>query len=222
MQTYTDKDTLYFGHVRREIAPVLPVHCGRVLELGCGAGATLGWLKQRRGTTSTTGIELFPGAAERAQQLADVVYCLDFERQPLPDPHATFDTVICLDVLEHMVDPWSTVDRLVTQHLAPGGTLVVTVPNVQHHTVVLPLLLHGSWTYADAGILDRTHLRFFTRQSALSLIEHTALTAGTCHPLSFADNRLKRIVNRMTMRCFEGLLTPQYLLSARKTNDTEA
>ncbi|MES2422856.1 MAG: class I SAM-dependent methyltransferase [Pseudomonadota bacterium] len=216
MQTYNDKDTLYFGHVRREVAPALPQRCGRVLELGCGAGATLGWLRQRPGTTHTTGIEIFPDAAQRAREMADEVHCLDFERQALPAPDATFDTILCLDVLEHMVDPWRVVHRLVTQHLAPGGTLVVTVPNIRHHTVVLPLLLRGRWQYEEAGILDRTHLRFFSQHSAIALLAHPKLTAASCTPLSFAENRLKRIINRATFRWFEGLVTPQYLLSARK------
>lgn len=216
MQTYTDKDTHYFGHVRREVEPALPTQCGRVLELGCGAGATLGWLRQRPGTTHTTGIEIFADAAARAAQQADVVHCLDFERNTLPGPHTAFDTILCLDVLEHMVDPWQVVHRLVTQHLAPGGTLVVTVPNIQHHTVVLPLLLKGRWQYEEAGILDRTHLRFFSRHSAVSLLAHAELSPATCTPLSFAENRLKRVINQATGRLFEGLITPQYLLSARK------
>lgn len=219
MQTYTDKDTLYFGHVRRDIAPALPVRCGRVLELGCGAGATLGWLRERADTTLTIGVEIVADAASRAAQQADVVHCLDFERTPLPGPHTVFDTVLCLDVLEHMVDPWQVVHRLVTQHLAPGGTLVVTVPNIRHHTVVLPLLLKGRWQYEAAGILDRTHLRFFSRDSAVALLAHDDLSPAHCTPLSFADNPLKRAINRATGRLLEGLITPQYLLSARK-NDT--
>ncbi len=216
MLTYTDKDAHYFGHVRREVEPALPAQCGRVLELGCGAGATLGWLRQRAGTSQTTGVEIFADAAARAAQQADVVHCLDFEKHPLPYERAEFDTILCLDVLEHMVDPWAVVHRLVTQHLAPGGTLVVTVPNIQHHTVVLPLLLKGRWEYEEAGILDRTHLRFFSRHSAVALVTHSELTAATCTPLSFAQNRLKRAINCATGRLFEGLITPQYLLSARK------
>lgn len=216
MLTYTDKDTHYFGHVRREVEPVLPARCGRVLELGCGAGATLGWLRQRTGTTHTTGVEIFADAAARAALQADVVHCLDFERSALPGDSTRFDTILCLDVLEHMVDPWQIVHRLVTQHLVPGGTLVVTVPNIQHHTVVLPLLLKGRWQYEEAGILDRTHLRFFSRHSALALLAHPNLSAANCIPLSFAENRLKRVINLATGRLFEGLITPQYLLSARK------
>jgi Methyltransferase domain len=144
------------------------------------------------------------------------VHCLDFERHTWPGARTPFDTILCLDVLEHMVDPWQVVHRLVTQHLAPGGTLVVTVPNIQHHTVVLPLLLKGRWQYEEAGILDRTHLRFFSRHSAVSLLAHTDLSPATCTPLSFAQNPLKRVLNRATFRWFEGLITPQYLLSARK------
>jgi 2-polyprenyl-3-methyl-5-hydroxy-6-metoxy-1,4-benzoquinol methylase len=216
MQTYTNKQKPYFGHVRREIAPALPDRCGRVLEVGCGAGATLEWLRQRPGTTHTTGIEIFEDAATLARSNADEIYCLDIEHSVLPNSVSMFDTILCLDVLEHMVNPWETMHRLVTLHLKPGGTIIITLPNIRHHTVVLPLLLKGQWQYEEAGIMDRTHLRFFSRHSALALLTHTDLEPAQCTALSFAGNRLKKAMNQATLRIFEGLITPQYLLSATK------
>lgn len=206
----------YYCHERREIAGVLPSQCGRVLEIGCGNGATLRWLKQRPGTLHTTGVEISEQAAAEAKGHVDVLHCLDFERAPWPARSDTFDTILCLDVLEHLINPWSVLDRLVTNFLAPGGTIIVTVPNVQHHSVVVPLLLNGVWRYRDAGILDRTHLRFFTRQSALELMRHPFLTEPECHALSFEQNSLKRWINRSTLKIFEGLITPQYMLSANR------
>ena len=216
MQTYQGKDVPYFNHTRFDILPALPTACGRVLEIGCGAGATLAWLRKRPGTTHTTGVEIFPDAAQRAVEHLDEVHCLDFERQSAPDHWVPFDTILCLDVLEHMVDPWCVLNRLVTYHLRPGGILIVTLPNVRHHTVVLPLLLRGRWEYQEAGIMDRTHLRFFSRASALALMRHPALNAPHCSPIGFEKNTLKRVLNRLTLRCFEEWITPQYLLSARK------
>ncbi|WP_295955494.1 class I SAM-dependent methyltransferase [Rhodoferax sp.] len=216
MQTYTDKSPPYFGHVRHEIAPALPERCGSVLEVGCGAGVTLEWLRKRPGTTHTTGIEIFEDAATLARSKADEIYCLDIEHAVLPDGISMFNTILCLDVLEHMVNPWRTLHRLVTLHLKPGGTIVVTLPNIRHHTVVLPLLLKGRWQYEEDGIMDRTHLRFFSKHSAIALLNHADLESAQCTALSFAENRLKHAVNQATLRIFEGLITPQYLLSAKK------
>ncbi|MGH7391354.1 MAG: class I SAM-dependent methyltransferase [Candidatus Rokuibacteriota bacterium] len=93
---------------------------------------------------------------------------------PLPDLGGPFDVIVCADVLEHLVDPESALARLVT-HLAPGGAVVVSIPNVAHLWIRLGLLA-GRFDYADRGILDRTHLRFFTRRTLEALLATTVLT----------------------------------------------
>lgn len=216
MQSYTDKSVDYFAHARKEIAPLLPPQCGRVLEIGCGSGATLGWLRRHKGASHTVGVEIFEAAAQSARAHADEVYCLDFERAELPMECSQFDVILCLDVLEHMVNPWQVVDRLVSRHLAPGGTLIVSLPNVRHYSVVLPLLFQGRWDYQDAGLLDRTHLRFFTRDTAIHLLSHVQLEPVHCRGAGFDWPSRKGICNALTGGVFRELLTYQYLLSARK------
>lgn len=216
MQSYTDKSDDYFAHARKEILPLLPRHCGRVLELGCGSGATLGWLRQINRASYTAGIEIAESAAVAARALADEVHCADFERSQMPQVTQRFDVVLCLDVLEHMVDPWAVVDRLVTDYLAEGGLLIASLPNVRHYSVVLPLLFRGRWDYADAGLLDRTHLRFFTRDSAMSLLSHARLGAVSCMATGFEGWSKKRIVNALTLGVFREFVTYQYYVSARK------
>lgn len=85
--------------------------------------------------------------------------------------------MILADVLEHLADPWETL-RQVRRVLAPGGTVVASIPNVRHWQVVRDLL-EGRWEYAEAGILDRTHRWFFTRRSLARLFEETGFTVGT-------------------------------------------
>ncbi|GAB4214414.1 MAG: hypothetical protein Fur007_10550 [Rhodoferax sp.] len=216
MHSYSDKAASYFAHARTDIAPLLPAQCSRVLELGCGAGATLGWLRQARRVTHCVGIEIAADAAERARAHADQVYCLNFEHQRLPEPQAPFDLVLCLDVLEHLMDPWAMVDRLVREHLAPGGTLVVSLPNVRHYSVVGPLVFQGRWDYADAGLLDRTHIRFFTRRSALALLQHPHLAPARYHANGFTGWRPKRVLNALTLGLLAEFVTYQHLLSATR------
>jgi 2-polyprenyl-3-methyl-5-hydroxy-6-metoxy-1,4-benzoquinol methylase len=216
MQSYIDKTTDYFAHARTEIAPLLPAHCGRVLELGCGSGATLGWLRQSLKTSRTVGIEIAEAAASAARAHADEVYWADFEHDRVTMVTDQFDVILCLDVLEHMVNPWAIVDRLVTEHLAPGGLMIASVPNVRHYNVVLPLLFGGRWDYAEAGPLDRTHLRFFTRNSALQLLTHTQLSTPSCSATGFDGFSKKQIVNALTLGLFREFVTYQYYLTARK------
>lgn len=216
MQSYVGKSESYFSHARREIASLLPVHCGRVLEIGCGSGSTLGWLRQNKKTSRTVGVEIAETAAAAARANADEVYCLDFEHIELPAGNDEFDVILCLDVLEHMVNPWDTVDRLVSRYLKPGGVLVVSLPNVRHYSVVLPLLFRGRWTYEDAGLLDRTHLRFFTRQTAFELLAHDKLEAVQYKDAKPDWRTRKGVFNNLTGGIFRDLLTYQYCLAVRK------
>jgi 2-polyprenyl-3-methyl-5-hydroxy-6-metoxy-1,4-benzoquinol methylase len=216
MQSYVDKTDGYFAFARKEIDQLLPPQCGRVLEVGCGSGATLGWLRQTKRSSHTVGIEIFEAAALSARAHVDEVSCLDFEKEDLPDGHGRFNLVLCLDVLEHMVNPWAVVDRLVVDYLAPGGTLIVSLPNVRHYSVAIPLLFQGRWEYQGAGLLDRTHLRFFTRDTALRLVSHMDLEAVHCVGSGFEWGTRKSIFNALTVGFFKDLLTYQYLLCARK------
>lgn len=216
MQSYLDKSGDYFAHARKEIEPLLPEKCDRVLEIGCGSGATLGWLRQQQHALRTVGVEIAESAAETARGFADEVYCLDFERHDLPGDADQFDLVLCLDVLEHMVDPWKVVDRLASKYLDTGGTLIVSLPNVRHYSVVLPLLFGGRWDYEDAGLLDRTHLRFFTKASAKNLLIHPQLRMVSCRSTGFDGWSGKRVLNVITLGIFQELVTYQYYLSVCK------
>jgi SAM-dependent methyltransferase len=144
------------------------------------------------------------------------VHCLDFEHGEIPVENSQFDVILCLDVLEHMVNPWGAVDRLVSRYLAPGGALVVSLPNVRHYSVVLPLLLQGRWDYQDAGLLDRTHLRFFTRDTALRLLSHPLLEPARCVGAGFEWPSRKGIFNTLTAGVFRELVTYQYFLATHK------
>lgn len=216
MQSYSDKAGDYFAHARKEIEALLPKQCGRVLEIGCGSGATLGWLRRDHHAARTVGVEIAEPAASRARSFADDVYCLDFERQELPGGEQKFDLVLCLDVLEHMVDPWAVVDRLATRYLETGGTLIVSLPNVRHYSVVLPLLFGGRWDYEDAGLLDRTHLRFFTKASARALLSRPPFGPVTCTATGFDGWSAKGVLNKLTFGFFQELVTYQYFLSVSK------
>jgi SAM-dependent methyltransferase len=220
MQDYDSKDESYFSAARRDIEPILPGAADRVLELGCGAGATLAWLQRSGRARHTVGIEIFENAAQQARAVVDQVYCQDFEHAPAPKDLGTFDLILCLDVLEHFVDPWRAVDRLVRDHLALGGTILLSVPNVRHYSVLLPLVFRGRWEYSDHGPLDRTHLRFFTYASAMQLLRHPLLSAPRCLRPGFAPGSRKALFDNLTLGCLREFLAFHYLVSAVKSRES--
>lgn len=213
---YSAKDDAYFSRARTDISPLLPARIDRAIEFGCGNGATLEWLKQTRGVTTTVGVEIESRVAEMARGKVDSVLTLDAEREPLPDDMGRFDLVLCLDVLEHFRDPWRFLAMIAEERLAAGGTVIASVPNVRHAGIVLPLLLQGRWRYTDSGILDRTHLRFFTRESAIELMSSGGLHVKKVIDTPLAGSRSQRL-DRLTLGLLTPFLTVQFLISASRS-----
>lgn len=137
-------------------------------------GAADGFLAERLTAQgwSVTALERDPELAARAHKRCKEVVVADLESAP-PLLHGPFEAIVYGDVLEHLSDPIATL-RALDQTLAPGGTVIVSVPNVAHLWVRLSLLA-GRFDYADRGILDRTHLRFFTRRTLLELLRAAGL-----------------------------------------------
>lgn len=208
---YEDKHPSYFNFVRRDIEALLPERAPRALEIGCAAGATLDWLRQSGRVSHTTGIELMPEAASVARTRVDRVLQGPVERELEGLREERFDLVLCLDVLEHLVDPWQVMQSL--RHLVrPGGAVIVSLPNVRNHRVVLPLLLRGRFDYVEAGIMDRTHLRFFCRDGARALLEQAGLsvTAEAATGTRRGDPDFWR--NALSLGLFSQLFVWQHLL----------
>lgn len=215
MQDYAAKPALYFDNVRSEIAPLLPALAERVLDVGCGAGATLHWLKQTGRCRVGVGLEMMESAAAIARERVDQVIVGDANL--LVDSAleaASFDVVLCLDVLEHLVDPWAFVAKL-PRLLKPGGLVIASLPNVRHLRVVLPLLLAGRWRYESSGLLDRTHLRFFTRDSALELLSGGGLTVQRWERRLPPWHSKAGALNIASLGLARDLVTMSYLIAAR-------
>ncbi len=139
----------------------LPENPRRVLEIGCGEGAFIAGIE---GAAEKWGIEPNPAAAQVAAGRLDRVLTGRFDAVADQLPKQYFDLVVCNDVIEHMEDH----DRFlrdIRAYIAEGGVLVGSVPNMRNYKVLFDLLFLGDWRYQDSGIMDRTHLRFFTKAS---------------------------------------------------------
>jgi len=166
-QVSTLKNMGYYDNVNQDLLGALPSDLGRVVELGCGAGVMARAYRQKSPNVNWTGIELMPDQANLAKEFVNQVYSCDVEANWPLGQDETFDCLVIGDVLEHLRDPWAILSKFVS-HLKPGATTAICIPNVGHWTVIANLLL-GHFPYQNQGILDKTHLRFFTLSSMLDL-----------------------------------------------------
>ena len=209
---FEKEDIKYYNLLRDDVIRLLPKEqtFDSVLELGCGEGATLEYLKRHGIARKTTGVEIDTAAAKKAAERLDVVLHQSAE-QPLDLPLEEFDLVLCLDVLEHLYNPWKVLADL-KKHIKPGGYLLASIPNVQHWSVV-KMLLSGRWDYKKAGLMDETHIRFFTAKTIKELF------AGAGLKIVALDGQMGkdvRILDLATLRLFHGFFTYQYFILAKK------
>lgn len=209
---YDEKSAEYFSRARTEIEPLLPAGLTqqRVLEIGCSQGHTLEWLKKIGFCGWAAGVEPY-AELQASPGSIDQFFKLDIEKS-LPElPTGSMDLILCLDVLEHLVNPWETVRRL-DSLLKPGGLWIISVPNLRNYHILIDLAFKGRFNYTESGILDRTHLRFFTRSSAVALIESTG--AAPVQILTTETGRWqKRLLARVGLGDF---VAKQFVVSARK------
>jgi 2-polyprenyl-3-methyl-5-hydroxy-6-metoxy-1,4-benzoquinol methylase len=204
----------YWQQDRAEIVELVPGDAQRIVDVGCARGY-LGRRLKALGKREVIGIELNPEAAREAGQYLDRVYVGDAATMPEGgqlEPGAA-DCVIFGDVLEHLVDPWGCL-RAYRRVVRPGGYIVVSLPNIRNYKIVRDLL-KGRWDYTEHGILDRTHLRFFTRRGMVRLIEDAGFEILEVRPVIWASGQ-KRLVNRLLGGALTDFLVGQYVFLARR------
>lgn len=217
---YSTKNHAYFANARDDVLAFVPAGVRRILEIGCGTGE-FGAALKRRGDVEIVGVELVEASAALARRHLDQVITADIQCQDIELPAQSFDCLVCNDVLEHLVDPWSVLARL-RHFLEPDGWLVTSIPNVRYHKVVRRLLWPGEWRYEDKGVLDRTHLRFFTRASARALVEGAGFAVAREEGIHPGDFPLWfKAVNAVTAGTFDDMRYLQFVIVARSVSPTE-
>ena len=189
----------YATSERPEVHPLVPRSALRVLDVGCNDGAFGAWLQREVPKREVWGVEPNMGQAAIARlSYAGVVTGLypDALDQLVGD----FDCITFNHVLEHMIDPWAALERT-RERLAPDGCVVAAIPNIRYATALVDLAFRGRWEYQDTGLLDRTHLRFFTRASITPLFENAGLSIDRLMPIngfaSVSHPVLSRIASRI-------------------------
>ena len=202
----------YHSRVRVDVAPYLPVPAGRVLDIGCGSGASADLIR-RAGAERLVGIELNPAAAALAAKRYDRVVVGDAQAALDELGGEAFDTFVAWDVLEHLYDPAELLARL-GRMAAPAARLHISVPNARNILLVRDLVLRGTFGYAEHGHRDATHVRWFTRADIAALVEECGwrVSSITTHP--FRPGR--RLITQLTGgRSAEFFAVQWFLLAER-------
>jgi SAM-dependent methyltransferase len=180
----------YYNRVNRDLLRLIPPNARSVLEVGCGAGALAQEYRRINPDVLYLGVEMMPEAASAAATIgrvsrvfagdAAIVEPSDLGLSAI-DPGV--DCLVFGDVLEHMVDPWAVLARI-ARWVREEGQVLACLPNIQHYSVLVNLL-RGQWQYQDEGLLDRTHLRFFTLQGVKDLFAGAGLHVFDVEPRSW-------------------------------------
>jgi 2-polyprenyl-3-methyl-5-hydroxy-6-metoxy-1,4-benzoquinol methylase len=205
METYSDH---YYQNVRSEILCFLIKGEYSVLELGCGLGETLKYLKRNGYAANTVGVDIMPRLADTDPGEIDTVLTVDLERFDPSIIPQRFDIIIINDVLEHLKEPLQLL-RSAIALLRETGTIIVSIPTLRNWNVMYKLLIRGDFRYEDnGGILDRGHIRFFTLKTMKALFATAGLRI--VDQASNVDNHwLAKLLVRLPL--FNELGVVQYL-----------
>lgn len=209
---YSIKANHYFEGVRRTFLEQLPHNpTARLIELGCGAGNTATAARAQGKCGWTCGIELCAEPAAQARSRLDQVILGDIEQLAIDLPPSSFDVLLMSEVLEHLRDPARVLAKL-RPLLRSGAIVLAGSPNVCHYSVLL-MLLRGRWDYEREGIMDETHLRWFSPATYRQLFENAGYVVDHVGP-AWPLRGKHRLANAMLLRRFEYLLHSQIELRA--------
>lgn len=187
-----------------------------VLDVGCACGASLLAIRNKYPSASLHGIELDEGSWSISSLIFPVTQGNVEEKLEYEDGY--FDYIIFGDVLEHLHQPAAVLENM-KRYLKPGGAILASIPNIMHISVVSNLL-NGYWTYEESGILDKTHLRFFTRNEITRMFSQTGYQIEdigvTRIYITPEQQKLIEQLCSISSSSMEAFTTYQYLIRARK------
>lgn len=193
----------------------------KVLDIGCATGYFAKELSKQ--DCETWGVDQDKMALKKASQYCKKVFATNLDdMKPLPFPEKYFDYVLLLDVIEHLTHPEILMEEI-KKYLKPGGRIVVSVPNIAHASIRWMLLL-GNFQYSETGILDRTHVHFYTQKGILDAIKKFGFkvlrlspTNGMCKvPLLYKiTDRLPTSWQYKIARKFPSLFSFQFVVLAK-------
>ena len=215
---------VYESAVRSEMLEFIPDSAEKILDVGCSVG-NFGHLLKSERKVEVWGVEIDQQASEKAAEKLDKVLCGEFGSE-LDLPKDYFDCVVFNDVLEHMIDPYTAL-VFTKQLLKKNGMIIASIPNVRYFDNMWNLIVHCRWDYVDSGILDRTHLRFFTKKSILSTFTNLGYEIETLAGINSLEKydayymRKFNFLNFLSFRKIEDMRWMQFAVVAKPSRKLE-
>lgn len=167
---YQSKKGKYYFNNRPEMLEFFPEDAKTVLDVGCGQGTFVKQIKDEY-HTETWGIEYMETHGEKAKKVLDKVFIGECEKFIDDLPNDYFDVIYFNDVLEHLIDPYMVLENIKNK-LTKKGIIISSIPNIRYHSALKSLVLNKDWKYQESGVMDHTHLRFFTKKSIRRMYEN--------------------------------------------------
>jgi SAM-dependent methyltransferase len=208
----------YYNNFNPTILELVAEEDNTFCEFGCGSGALARAIKERNPCVKYTGVDIVAAELNKARQILDHAVILNIDACPIWEsspqllasrPAGGFDCIIFGDVLEHLYAPEAAVDQA-AQWLRPGGSLIASIPNVQHWSVFLQLV-RGSWPRQDSGLFDRTHIRWFALKDMHALFDHPLLSIEAVVPRVFQQEEGREIAEFLEPLAMHQGIDPEYL-----------
>jgi len=206
---YIEKPKNYFSGIRNDIIELIQCNNCNILEIGCGEGNTLVELKRQGKAKFVIGIDIVN--LNQSSKL-DKFILADIENDNIDLPEEYFDIIICADVLEHLKDPWNAL-RKIRKFLKPNGILLASIPNIREIKTLISIVIKGNFKYVDAGILDKTHLRFFCKKNIIELFESSGYKI---EKITFNLSPKRKFLLKLSFGLLEEFLVIQYLVLCKK------
>lgn len=216
-EQYSNKSGDYYGQDRKEMQSLIPVGIKSILDVGCSNGQFGANLKKQNPYISVWGIEPFKEAADIAKEVLDNVVNNVFNTE-LPElKNKKFDCITFNDVLEHLVNPEQALQDCHV-YLNKDGYVVASIPNILYFPIIFEVLKKEDWKYESVGILDNTHLRFFTEKSIIRLFEENGFKIVKIEGINSNKTKLYRILNLLLLNRLKNWKYRQYAVLAQKAD----
>lgn len=219
---YKNKNKEYYSNVRFDLTDLIDENKInediKVLEVGAAYGCTLNYLKKEGIASEVVAIDLFEDLEnrDRYKEVDNFIFG-DIEKLELKQYNNYFDIILLPDVLEHLIDPQKSLDKIKSL-LKNNGTILISIPNIRHYSVLKSIFINGNFKYEESGILDYTHLRFFCKKNILDLVNDSELIVEiiVSSIKIYKGKSMAKLINKLTFGIFEEFLTVQYLVKASK------
>ncbi|AWH84447.1 hypothetical protein HYN59_04640 [Flavobacterium album] len=217
---YSDKAASYYANIRHDLVRLADrkKNSLKVLEIGAAYGETLYFLKQQGIASEVVGIDIFEDTknTQNYKPLDRFIFG-NIEELDFPEYNGYFDLILLPDVLEHLIEPKKVLAK-VNSFLAPGGEVLVSMPNIRHYSAFSKIYLKGDFGYEESGLFDYTHMRFYCRKNMVTLLDKSGFQVvyQESSIKNYKGRSVAKMINIITLGIFEEFFSVQYFLKAKK------